>query len=97
MDKWLVLVNLRLGSETNAYFPGVKVNCIMEGEAHRHVLLDPQMRLTIPIKSSAGTTRSESVGLARWHAVAPVPCRLWFRTPCVHVFFFIFRAECSLH
>ena len=33
-------------------------------------------RLLMPTNSAAGMTRSESVGLAQKHAVAPAPCRL---------------------
>ena len=41
VEKWLVLVHLRLGSGTNACVPGAHVDCIAAGAPHCHVLVNP--------------------------------------------------------
>ena len=76
MEKWLVLVHLRLGPWTDACVPGVHVHCIAAGAPHCHVPLIPMKRLPMPTNSAPGMTRSESVGLIRRNAVAPARCRL---------------------
>ena len=72
MEEQLVLVHFRAGSGTDACVSGAHIGCI--AAPHCHMFLNPrEAPSTMPTNSVAGMTRSESVGRARRHAVAPAP------------------------
>ena len=76
MEELLVLVHLRAGSGTDTCVSGVHVSAsvaLQQGHLTVTCSSTPMKRLPRPTNSVAGMTRSESVGRARRHAVAPAP------------------------
>ena len=80
MEKRLVLVHLRAGSEQMLACRVSTSTASQQGLLTATCSSIPTRRLPIPTNYDAGMTQSESVGRARRHAVAPALCRHLYRS-----------------